>query len=251
MRRAGPPQPHNRAGTWYLIRRVPKEFSALDERKIVRISTNIAVANDPRAVRARDVVRQLSGELEAYWRGLRDGQSVEARRRFEAAAQRARSLKLHYHTAGELAAGPLDEILRRVRLLSEHGALDDEQEVAAVLGGETRPALTLAGLMNEYEALESSSLHAMSPNQVKKWRNPKRRALANLIAVIGDKPIAALTRDDALDFRVWWQQRLVAESLDIGTANKDIGHISKMLNAVNMAHQLNLNPRVQTVATCW
>jgi hypothetical protein len=63
MRPAQPAQPHKRDGVWYLIRRVPKEFAELDRRGIVRISTHIPVADDPRGICARDVVRQLAGEL--------------------------------------------------------------------------------------------------------------------------------------------------------------------------------------------
>lgn len=94
MRKAGIPTPHKCDSVWYLIRRVPKEFAELDRRGLVRISTGIAVTDDPRAIRARDMVKQLSIELEAYWRGMRDGQSAEARLRFEAAQKRARSLGL-------------------------------------------------------------------------------------------------------------------------------------------------------------
>lgn len=242
MRKAGIPQPHKRDGIWYLIRRVPKEFAELDRRGIVRVSTGIAVPDDPRAVRAKDVVRQLNVELEAYWRGMRDGQSAEARLRFEAAQKRARSLGLTYLTNEEIATGPAEDLIERIRLLVARNAVEDESEVAAIMGGEKRPALRLSGLMEEFEALESQSLLAMSPNQIKKWRNPKKRAIANLIEVVGDKEISTLTRDHAISFRIWWQKRLAADDLDIGTANKDIGHISKILTTVDMAHQLKLDP---------
>lgn len=102
MRRRGDIRPVKRAGTWYLKRRVPKEFAHLDRRDPVRLSTEIAVVDDPRGVRARRVVEQLNMQLEAYWRGLRDGQSAEAKARFEAAQKRARALGFTYQTASEL-----------------------------------------------------------------------------------------------------------------------------------------------------
>jgi hypothetical protein len=74
------------------VRRVPKEFEAMDPRRPVKLTTDIAVVDDPRAVRARKVVEQLNLQLEAYWQGLRDGQSAEAKARFDAAQKRARSL---------------------------------------------------------------------------------------------------------------------------------------------------------------
>jgi hypothetical protein len=62
------------------------------------------------------------------------------------------------------------------------------------------------------------------------------------IGIIGDKEIAKLTRDDAVSFRMWWQKRIAAEGLDIGSANKAIGIISKMLFTVDRAHQYRLPP---------
>ncbi|MDX8480861.1 MULTISPECIES: integrase [Mesorhizobium] len=242
MRRSTAPRPHKRDGIWYLVRRVPKEFASFDRRGLVRISTGVAVADDPRGVRARDAVRSLGAELETYWRKLGDGQSAEAALRFEAARKRARSFGLAYRTNEELAAGPLDELIARMKLLLDRNAIDNAADVAAVMGGVQRPALRLSGLLKEFEAIEQQNLLAMSPNQIKKWRNPKKRAIANLIGVIGDKEIARMTREDAVAFREWWQKRVVGGGLDIGTANKDIGHISKMLRVVDLTHQLKLEP---------
>ena len=242
MRRARAPTPHKRDGTWYLIRRVPKEFASLDRRGLVRISTGIAIADDPRAVRAGEIVKQLNRELEAYWRGLADGQSGEARLRFEAAQKRARALGLIYQTNEEIAQAPIEDLVKRIKLLVDRGAVEDEKEVAAIMGGENRPAIRLSGLVEEFEKLESQYLLTLSDNQKKKWRNPKKRAVINLIDVITDKEIAKLTRADALKFREWWQTRIAVEGLDIGTANKDIGHISKMLTEIDLAYQSGLDP---------
>jgi hypothetical protein len=227
---------------WYLIRRVPKEFEQLDRRVLVRMSTNIAVADDPRATRAKDVVRQLNTELEAYWRGMRDGQSAEARLRFEAAQKRAKALGVPYRTAEELSAGRIEDVLTRVESLIERNALESETDVSAVLGGEGRPKLIFSGLVEEYEALHSSSLAAMSEPQRRRWRNPKLKAVKNFIEVVGDRQLDPTTRDDAITFRQWWQKRIVTDDLDIGTANKDFGHLNKMWTAVDMAHHMNLKP---------
>lgn len=244
MARKGPPKPHKRDGTWYLVRRVPKEFAELDRRVLVRMSTDIPIVDDPRGIRAKEVVARLNTELEAYWRGVRDGQSGEARLRFEAALQRARSLGLVYQTNAELAEGARarDDIVERLELLLQKNAVEDEREVAAVLGGEERPAIRLTGLLEEFEKIESQSLRTMSAGQLKKWRNPKKRAQANLVEVVGDMDMTTLSRGHAMKFREWWQKRIAVENLDIGTANKDIGHISKMLSAIETAHQLNLPP---------
>jgi integrase len=240
MRRQAAPRPHKRDGIWYLIRRVPRDFADLDRRGIVRVSTGIAVADDPRGIRAKTVTEKLAAELDIYWKGLRDGQSAEARLRFEAAQSRARQLGLQYKPAAELAEGPVNEILARLRHLTDRGKIEDALEVSAVLGGEERPALRISDMVSEFEALQRTFLVAMSPDQVRKWRNQKSRAQENLIEVLGDKPLVDITRADVLQFRRWWQDRIEAGGLDIGTANKDMGNVSKMFDTINEAHQFGL-----------
>ncbi|MGV8956083.1 MAG: tyrosine-type recombinase/integrase [Cypionkella sp.] len=243
MRKAGPAKPHNRAGIWYLIRRVPKEFAHLDRREPVRLSTDIAVADDPRAVHAKKVVERLNIELEGYWRGLRDGQSVEARIRFDAARKRATALGLQYQTAGEIRdAGRMDDLLDRVELLMSRQALEDEVDVAAALGGELRPRLLYSKLVDEYAEMKKGELVLKSANQRRKWRNPRLLAIDNFINLIGDKPIEETTRADTLKFRNWWLDRIVDEDLDIGTANKNLGILAKMYKDYNKVQQLNLPP---------
>ncbi len=242
VRKQGEAKPHKRQGIWYLIRRVPKEFEQLDRRGIVRISTEIAVANDPRAVHATKVVKQLSAQLEAYWRGLRDGQSAEARLRFEAAQKRAKALGLQYRTADEINEGSFDDFMKRLNMLIDSKSIDDEREVAAVLGGEERPTIMLSGLVDEVKEVQKAMLAQKSPNQLRKWENPKKLAVKTLTDLVGDKALPELTRLDALKYRNLWLNRIVDEDLEIGTANKNIGHIAKMLKDVGKAHQMQLPP---------
>lgn len=242
MRRTGAVKPHRRAGIWYLTRRVPKEFAHLDTRGLVRVSTEIAVADDPKGIRAGAKVQMLNVELEAYWRGLRDGQSAEARIRFEAARKRALALGYTYQTVDELSTGRVEELLERVESLVRRQAVDDEADVAAVLGGEAKPRLMVSDLVKETEEIFSIELRAKSPDQLRRWRNPKNRAMNNFIDVIGDKALGDLNRNDALAFRKWWADRIAEEGLEISTANKDFGHMQKMFMSVEMAHQVQFGP---------
>jgi len=224
------------------MRRVPTEFKHLDKRGLVKISTKIAVAADPRGVHAKKVVAKLNAGLEAYWRDLLAGNASDARQRFEATQRRARTLDLHYQTNAELAEGPLSEILKRIDLLSERGSLGDAGEVSAVMGGEGRPTFKMSDLVDEYENLNKATNAKKTDNQMRKWRNPRLLAMNQVIEALGDRPLAQYTRADALKFRSWWQNRIVGEKIKIKTANKMIGHVAKMVKTVSEAHQLELKP---------
>lgn len=236
--------PHKRSGYWYLVRRVPAAYAELDPRVLIRLTTHIAIADDPRGVRARAVVRSLNAELEEYWRGLAAGRSAEAQERYDQARKLARRAGFDYVPVSTLADRP-DEILRRLAALE--ASAKDRPEIhpemtAALLGGEDAPALRLSGLLEAFEDIQRASLSTMSEDQVRRWRTPKARAIANLTAKIGDKALAEITRNDALDFRDWWQDRVLDEGIEIETANKDFGHLNRMLRTVDNKRRLGLQP---------
>ncbi|WP_375458840.1 integrase [uncultured Enterovirga sp.] len=232
----------NRGGVWTYNRRVPLAFAELDKRAFVRQTTKLRVADDPRGIKARRIADRINTETEAYWRGLVEGQAAEAKRRYDAARRRARAFGFDYATAVELAERPVVEILDRIERLVQRRAVDDHTAVAAVLGGESPPEIMLSGLFDEYEAASRASIADLSEDQRRKWRNPKKRALANLITVVSDKPLHRITRGDALDFQTWWQDRILSDGVEIGTANKDIGHINRMLRIVDKRHRIGLAP---------
>ena len=233
----------NRDGTWYYVRRVPSAFADLDRRPFVRHSLRIKVADDPRGVKARRAADATNAQLEAYWRGMLDGQSAEAQKRYDAARSRARALGFDYATADEIAqTRRFAEILDRVSALLTRGDQNSDLDMAALHGGEHPPALMLSKLFEDFEHLSEGSLTDLSADQRRKWGNPKRRALANLIEVVGDKDLTALTRDDALDFRAALVTRIKKGDVQIDTANKDIGHLNKMLRTVEARRRIGIGP---------
>jgi integrase len=99
----------------------------------------------------------------------------------------------------------------------------------------------LSSLYSEYEATQRTRLSKMSPDQLRKWTSAKKRAVGILIEQKGDKALHELTRDDALSFADWWEDRVVTEGISVGTANKNISHIGGMIRAVTKRLQLRLD----------
>lgn len=206
----------------------------------VRVSTEVAADDDPRGAEALIRARAINAETEAYWRGLEAGQSAEATRRFVEARDRARRLGLAYITASDLSGRDLSQILARIEALIGRERLDDPREVAAVLGGETPPALLVSGLVQAFESINAPRLASYAPDQVRKWRAPRELVARSLAEVIGDRSISSLTRSDALDFRAALQSRVLAGEIDIATANKRIGTLSAMVKEIDRQHRLGV-----------
>lgn len=230
-----------RGGVWYYVRRVPADLAHLDLRRFVRSSTKARDFAD-----ATTIARRINAETESYWAALsaatapaRDGVAE----RYERAVGLARTLGVAYRPVGELAAGDVSEIVRRVELLESRGLTRSRPAVEAVLGGADKPSIAMSGLFAAYEEHARDRLRGKSRDQVRKWINPRKRAVANFLEVIGDKGLAVITRDDALDFRAWWLDRVEDEDYEPGSANKDLGHLAKMFGALNDAWRLGLaNP---------
>ncbi len=189
-------------GIWIYVRRLPPGLIALERRKFVKQSTGIRIADDPRKIRARQAAARINAFTEDYWRSLIDGASPQSKQRYEAARHKARLMRLPYVPAEQMADThfPLDELLSRLSLIERKQLIDSEPEVTAVLGGEAPPQLMLVELFSEFKAISELSLKGLSPDQLKKWSNPKKRALDNLISVVGDKQLADLSREDAILF---------------------------------------------------
>lgn len=232
-----------RAGFWHFVRRVPKAFADLDRRGVVRQSTKIRIVDDPRGARATAIAKAMDASLEAYWRGLSSGRVGEAQAGYAAARARARRLGFDYVSAGELSSRPLDEIVARLEaVMGGRRGADNDADVAALLGGADRPAFLLSGLFDAFRRLQAASIADLSKDQVRKWANPKKRAIANLMTVVGDRQIDRISRSDAIDFRTWWSDRVVHEDLQVDTANKDFGALSAMLACLDETYLLGLEP---------
>jgi len=234
-----PISPTKHHGLWTLLRFVPKAYKHLDSRRAVRISTGIRVADDPAGVRAYDVVQQINAKLEDEWQAKAEGRpvapvSAETARRYVA------SLGLRYLPAAALMNGSWEEVARRMDALKDNGLGHEPKAAAAVLGA-TSTRVALSTLVAEFEKDQRVQLAKYSPDQLRRWRNGKHRAIANLKQVLGgDRYIDEITRQDALDFRDWWSARIVAGDVKIDSANKEFGIISRMLHVLNRSRRLGL-----------
>lgn len=237
-------EPQKRDGLWYLVRRVPAEYRAVDQRLIVRLSTGIRVADDPRGVVARKKVEELDRALWERWAARQAGQSAEAEIRYRAAVETARILGFQYVPARDIAASmPVDDLIARATALVDRDSVADEQEMAALLGGEEPPTLAVSGLMEQFEAMNAAALKVKSPRQLHRWKVVRTTAIRTFMETLGgDKPLADLTRQDVLTFRQVLQERVLAEEIEIATANKVIGRVAGMFRSVCELHQMEVKP---------
>ncbi|WP_062223053.1 tyrosine-type recombinase/integrase [Aureimonas sp. D3] len=251
-----------REGIWYYERRVPDRYKHLDPRSKVRLSCE--TSDFAEAVTARDRLNKIA---EAHWRSLVHSAGTDSQERFRATVARARLEGFAYIPARELMETSREERFARLERAAANlegkpqtkaSSADHQQLFAAVMGTAEEPPILISNLVEEYEKATKDKLLGKSEKQVHKWRLPLTRAVGHLIAVIGDKPIAAVTRADAIRFRDRWFEWIstgkpeegpdgetVMRVLKAETANKDITHIGKMIALLSDRLDLDLPRRFQ------
>jgi integrase len=138
---------------------------------------------------------------------------------------------------------PLEKIVTRI----EAAELPAQEEVlgkvdaTALLGAAEKPALTIEECLKLYWSLAKDKTLGKNADQLRRWKNPRKKAIRNFVSVIGNKPINAITRDDMLDFRQYWFEKIEAGSVTPNSANKDLIHLGDILKTVNKMKRLGLD----------
>jgi integrase len=231
-----------RDGVWQFYRRVPSHFGHLDKRGTVKLSTKIKVAKDRTGAKASRVAARLNDTLEAYWRGLSEQTAANALRAYDDAVKLARSFGVDYLQPSEWAAKSFHEVRARVQAVMNDGRIEDHPaKRRAIMGGVEKPGIMLSSLFSTYDTIQSVGIAGRSERQRQKWTTQYQRAAQIFIDKIGDKPLEHVSRDDAVAYAEWWESRVLNDGIEIGTMNKNLGHLSSMFRAVIKRHKLRLD----------
>ena len=161
--------------------------------------------------------------------------------RYTSARDLAAIRGFRYLDVAEVAELPIAPLVKRVQAVEHAPSALDPIEAAALLGTVEKPALLLNQVLDLYWSLAHEKTLGKSADQLRRWQNPRKKAINNLISVIGNKPIEAITRDDMLDFRQFWLERIESGAVTANTANKDLLHIGDVLKTVNRMKRLGLD----------
>ena len=226
----------SRNGHFHLRKRVPRRFSSIEDREYVWISLHTDL---------EDVARRKAGavweEMLEAWEAKLHGDTEDYDERLAAAKYLAGIRGFRYLPSRQVAKLPADQFYDRVRKVMRKDGAFDMKEAEALLGAVPKPKLTLSQCLKEFWKLAADRTVGKSEDQIRRWRNPRIKAMKNLIDVIGDQEIGAITADDMLDFREWWMERIRTESLTPNSANKDLIHVGNVLRTVNKMKRLGLN----------
>ncbi|TVQ83639.1 MAG: hypothetical protein EA357_05270, partial [Micavibrio sp.] len=230
-----------RSGWFYYFRRVPKHISAYDTRKHIKISLK---TKDKTTARRRAMIQ--NDTIEKFWRDLMAAGGGRKDDLYHKAVQAARTNGFIYRDISELSENAgLEELVERLLALkSAEQRLPEQKEVlqAALIGTAGQPQVKLSDMWDIYRPKCADRLLGKTEHQIRKWENPRKLAIENLIKVIGDKHILDVTRKDILAFRDWWLERVTEEGKKPASANKNFINLKDTFDKVFIA--LDIDPPI-------
>lgn len=219
---------------YYYNRRVPKSIKQLIDKSLFRI----ALKTDSKKI-AKYRSSKLNAQVENYWKMLIASGNSHSDERFDRAVNLARLLGFSYIPLDELSNKSVTDIAKRVRTLEEHD--ENSSTVQAVLGAVKKPQLTISRSLEVFWSISKNRIINKSDKQIRKWRNPRKKAVKNIITLIGDIPIEEINRDQLVKFRDWWIDRIEEDGIRPSTANKDLIHLKSILQAVADHYTLDID----------
>ncbi len=235
-----------RGKRWYYQRRVPSQFSHIDERRFAKVSLKTQSLEVARL--RRD---QLAEADDEYWMAMAveaaspEGTGLTMRaaleHRYKAAISRAMAYGFSYKPAEPLAESrTIAELMARIRTLEANAGKSGDPSRAdseALLGGTRDPAasITVSEAFELYiSRIAFDDQYNKSEAQRRSWEKTKRTSINYFIEEMGDLPLSEITRDKALEYRDWWMERMQPEDGDAkpvapNTANRHIGNMRSLL----------------------
>ena len=226
----------SKKGMLELRRRVPRKYASVEARKFIWVS----LETDSPAVAEARAINMWQGQI-ARWEAMLAGDTTEPQARIDAARNVANSKGFIYTPANVLLEQPVEQILKRVEAIAVRRGVPSLREAQALLGTLPDPGIKISGALEMFWQLTASDMNGKSFDQIRRAKNPVNKAVKNLISVVGDKRIDTISRNDMLDFRDWWAERLEKADLTTNSANKDLTHIGKVLKRVNELKRLGVD----------
>lgn len=224
-------------GKWFHYkRRIPQLYRPYYKEDFIQLSLK---TDSEKVAGQRAAI--LNGQLEQIWNDLAwDRVDVDQDVLLENAIRIARLSGFSYQPASAIAEEDIETIISRIQSVKDDIGVNPEK-IEAVLGKHDNPAFRLRKMLKSFFEHEAPNLINKSEDQKRKWRNPRKKAINNFITVCGDKDILNYTRNDVLEFREWWHERILNEGIAPNSANKDFSFIKQVMDFAGDHHQLEID----------
>ena len=175
--------------------------------------------------------------LERRWEALLlSGAGPGSQEAYEGAKKLLDDANLPYRRIDQLLTDPLNDILVRLERLANQPA--NSPLIPALLGGVDLPRTLVSEMPEHHERIRADYVSVKNARQMRDWRNKYRRAAAAFVKVVGDKPVAEITAQDARAYRSYWSDKRKTDSLTTAYVNKQLVYMKQLVNSFYSDHGL-------------
>lgn len=218
-----------RGQVYHLSKRVPKRYESVETRRVIDISLRTSSLTTA----ARKAEEAWNSLLQS-WEYRLAGDNPSAEQRHNHAMQTAQRMGFDYVAVQDIPRLPLTEVLERVEA-SADVAVED-----AVLGLAEAVSIRVSDCLEVFLECFPEAVHGKSPDQLRRYRNPRTKVIADFIDVVGDKAIDKISRADMLVFRTRLAEQVTKEAISAATANKNLTYFTSMLRGINKHKALGI-----------
>lgn len=225
-------------GYFYYRRRVPSRVAELVPEKEVKVS--LETKDEETAQKKRDLI---NANFEAMWDDIIVNGGDHYDRAYAKATKIAKINGFSYLLAEDILEKGVGEIVARTKKLSKLNLKKSKSQAEALLGLVEKPPITLGNVFEKFKEISANEFVKKSEQQKRKWENPRRAAIDTFREVVGNKPLAGLTREDVLKFRAHNIKRYEEGKIGTHTVNKYIERARMIITRVDRVLGLQLNTK--------
>lgn len=229
------PKPVLRGDSYYIRRKVPARYAAVEGRKIIQLCL---FTDSPRI--ASKKAEEVWTELLESWECKLEGNDAEADSRMEAASRLAQRRGYRFMTTDHVAQLPIAEIGQRLDAVKGKSGKVDKLEAEALIGLVKVPKLNVRQALEEFYRVGADKIIGKSVDQIRRHKAPRLKATNNFIKAVSNKPLGEISQDDMYEFRSWLVKKVALKEIKASSANKDLTYLKAMWATVARAKKITL-----------
>ena len=217
-------------------RRIPTKYKEYYPKSLEFVT--MSLCTDSERI-AQERALTLNTELEKFWEESFNNKNDDFSVGTNALIDKTRRLGFRYKQVHEIAESEIVEIVNRVLVLKQLEGVNEE-DISLLLGKHEKPKLFLEDVLRDYFEFERPNLLKKSQDQIRKWKNPRKKAIRNFIAICGNVSVSEIERSHIVSFRSWWADRIEGEGLNAKSANKELMHLKRILGFAKDHYDLDI-----------
>ena len=224
-----------REQTYYIRKRVPRRYQRVEVRQFVWLSLH--TDSETHAKQRAPVIWQ---EMIEAWEAKLAGQTDDGDKRLAAAKELAAKRGFRFMFAPAVARLPPTELVERLEATMTAKGDFDVAEADAILGLVDKPPMTIVRALERFWVIANSKTIGKSADQIRRWENPRKKAVAAYIKAVGNQELQDVTTADLVAFKTALTKRIQAGEITANSANKDLIHLISTIRDVARAEDIDL-----------